>query len=135
MRLGPRTVGLLHKYVLNPPMRPLVWLGLFRDYGFLETRGRRTGKPRRALVAFEREGDVLWVVALLGERAAHVRNVGADPNVRVRLGHRWIVGRAEPVPDDDAFARAMRSPHTVDRWWVRTFGWSPISIRIQATQP
>ena len=78
MRLGPRTVGLLHKYLLNPPMRPLVWLGLFPDYGLLETKGRRTGKRRRALVAFERDGEAVWVVALLGRGAAHVRNVAEE---------------------------------------------------------
>ena len=113
MRLGPRTVGLLHKYLLNPPMRPLVWLGLFPHYGFLETKGRRTGKRRRALVAFERDGEAVWVVALLGRGAAHVRNIEADPDVRVRVRRHWIEGRAEVRPDDDAFGGAAHGVSAV----------------------
>jgi deazaflavin-dependent oxidoreductase (nitroreductase family) len=112
-------------------MRPLVWLGLLRNYGFLETTGRRTGQPRRALVALEREAGAVWVVALLGRRAAHARNVEANPNVRVRLDRRWYAGRAEIKSDDDAYARAMRSPYAIDRLWVRTFAQDPVSIRIQ----
>ena len=131
MRLSPRTVGLLHKHVINPPMRPLVWLGLFRDYGFLETTGRRSGRAQRALVAFERDGDAVWVVALHGRTAGYVRNIEADSRVRVRLRHRWIEGEAHMVPDDDAVARAMRSPHRMDRFWVRAFAASPISIRVE----
>ena len=135
MRVSPRTVGLLHKYVINPPMRPLVWLGLFRDYGFLETVGRRSGSTRRALVAFERDGDAVWVVALHGRMAGYVRNLEAEPRVRVRLGRRWIEGTAHMVQGDDAVARAMRSPHRLDRFWVRTFGASPISIRVELRRP
>ena len=130
MRLSPRTVGLLHKYVINPPMRPLVWLGMFRDYGLLETTGRRSGRTRRALVAFERDGEAVWVVALHGRRAGYVRNLEADPRVRVRLGRRWTEGTGQIMPGDDAVARAMGSPHRMDRFWVRTFGADPISIRV-----
>ena len=135
MRLSPRTLGLLHKYALNPPMRPLVWLGLFRDYGFLETIGRRSRRRRRVLVAFERDGDAIWLVALHGRSAGYVRNIEDDPHVRVWLGRRWTEGTARVAPDDDAIARAIRSPHRLDRFWVRTFGADPISVRVELRGP
>ena len=131
MRLPSRAVGLIHKYLLNPPMKPLVWLGLFPDYGLLETTGRRTGARRRTLVALERDGTAIWVVALHGRRAGYVRNLADLPRVRVRLARRWAPGTARVVPGDDARARAMRSPHRLDRFWVRTFGDDPVSIRIE----
>jgi deazaflavin-dependent oxidoreductase (nitroreductase family) len=67
----------------------------------LETVGRKSGQPRRTPVTDGLDGDVLWIVAEHGRRAAYVRNIEANPRVRVRIGRRWRAGTARVVPEDD----------------------------------
>lgn len=49
-----------------------------------------------------------WLVAGDGRASAFVRNIDADPRVRVRFQGRWHDGMARVVEDDDAVARALR---------------------------
>ncbi|MFG3256091.1 nitroreductase/quinone reductase family protein [Streptomyces sp. NPDC048172] len=103
-------VRLLQKYVINPPVRLLLHLGLMPlGLALLETRGRVTGRPRRTPVGNGRQGDDFWIVAEHGERAGYVRNIRHDPRVRLRLRvglrFRWVEGHAEVRPDDDPWAR------------------------------
>ncbi|AXE86644.1 hypothetical protein C1703_16695 [Streptomyces sp. Go-475] len=51
----------------------------------LETRGRVSGLPRRTPVGGRRVGDSFWLVSEFGERSQYVRNIKADPRVRVRI--------------------------------------------------
>jgi deazaflavin-dependent oxidoreductase (nitroreductase family) len=101
--------------LLNPLVAGLIARGLEPPtYAVLETVGRRTGLPRRVPVANGLDGDTFWLIAALGERSAFVRNLRADPRVRVKarpprlrdgLRSRWRTGTAHPLPDDDARAR------------------------------
>jgi deazaflavin-dependent oxidoreductase (nitroreductase family) len=80
----------------------------------LETTGRRSGQPRRVPVTRLLEGDTLWIVTEHGRKAAYVRNIEADPNVRVRVGRRWRSGRAEilgPARSVPAMVRLMGTDH------------------------
>lgn len=83
-------------------------------YALIETVGRRTGRLRRVPVANGLQGDTFWLIAALGDRAAYVRNLQAQPRVRVKarppfvregLSMHWRTGTAHPMPDDDASAR------------------------------
>ncbi len=108
-----RVVRALTKHVVNPLVRPLVERGLLgRGWALLETRGRRTGEPRVVPIGNGLRGDAFWIVAAHGYHADYVRNILADPRVRVRVGGRWRDGRAEVLPDDDPYAllRALRRP-------------------------
>lgn len=101
--------------VVNPVVVALGERGLLPPtYAVVETVGRRTGLHRRVPVANGLEGDTFWLIAGLGDRASFVRNLQANPRVRVkarpaRLRHgllmRWRTGTAHPLPDDDAAAR------------------------------
>lgn len=101
--------------VVNPLVVALLERGWAPPtYALVETIGRRSGRPRRVPVANGLDGDTFWLIAGLGERAAFVHNVRANPRVRVkarpaRLRHgvrmRWRSGTACPLPDDDAGAR------------------------------
>src|SRR4029434_4498567 len=72
--------------VLNPLVRAAVRLGLPPTrVVILETRGRKSGLPRRIPVGKALEGDTLWIVAEHGRKASYVRNIEADPHVRVRV--------------------------------------------------
>ncbi|MFE0822634.1 nitroreductase family deazaflavin-dependent oxidoreductase [Streptomyces sp. NPDC058807] len=76
----------------------------------LETTGRVSGLPRRTPVGGRRVGDSFWLVSEFGERSQYVRNIRADPRVRVRLRGRWHTGTAHLLPDDDPVARLRRLP-------------------------
>jgi deazaflavin-dependent oxidoreductase (nitroreductase family) len=101
-----RRATALGKYLFNPPLRALFALGLPPPgTAILETTGRRSGQPRRTPVTDGRDGDVFWIVAEHGRSAAYVRNIAADPRVRIKVGGRWHEGTARPVPDEDPRAR------------------------------
>jgi deazaflavin-dependent oxidoreductase (nitroreductase family) len=101
--------------VVNPLVRALVVRGLGPPtYALLETTGRRSGRPRWVPVANGLQGETFWLIAALGERAQYVRNLEADPRVRVKarparlrdgLRMNWRTGVAHPMPDDDPYQR------------------------------
>ncbi|GGQ08262.1 nitroreductase/quinone reductase family protein [Streptomyces mutabilis] len=74
----------------------------------LETTGRVSGLPRRTPVGGRRVGYSFWLVSEFGERSQYVRNIRADPRVRVRIRGRWHTGTAHLLPDDDPIARLRR---------------------------
>src|SRR5215216_5403497 len=49
----------------------------------LETVGRRTGRRRVTPVCDALDGDTFWIVAQRGRDTDYVRNIEADPRVRV----------------------------------------------------
>jgi hypothetical protein len=58
-----RIVHTLQKYVLNPPIKLALVVGLpLPGYALLETKGRKTGKPRRTPVGYGRVGSQFWLV-------------------------------------------------------------------------
>ncbi len=99
----------------------------------LETTGRRTGRPRRTGVTDGRAGDVLWLIAEYGRSAGYVRNLEAEPRVRVLVFERgrpvWRTGTAQVLPDDDARAR--------QRWLAGTGAWralNSLAVRAMGTE-
>jgi deazaflavin-dependent oxidoreductase (nitroreductase family) len=105
-----RVVQLVQQRLLNPPVRWALGHGMpLPGYVLLETRGRRSGQPRRTPVGDGLVGDTLWIVAEHGERAGYVRNIRADGQVRVKLlrGLRteWRTGTAHVLDEDDPLAR------------------------------
>jgi deazaflavin-dependent oxidoreductase (nitroreductase family) len=84
----------------------------------LETTGRRTGRPRVTPVCDGTEGDTFWIVAQHGRSADYVRNIEANPRVRVkgslsRTG--WRSGTAHILDDDDPVER-VRILSRGNRW-------------------
>jgi deazaflavin-dependent oxidoreductase (nitroreductase family) len=93
--------------ILNPIAEPLARRGLLGStVAVLETIGRKSGEPRRTPVGNGLRGDVFWIVAEHGFGAAYVKNMQANPRVRVKVGRRpWREGTAHILPDDDPHAR------------------------------
>ena len=93
---------------------------------YITTTGRRTGRPHEIEIWFARAGDTLYVLAGGRERADWVRNIAADPAVRVRVGEAVHVGRARLVDagtEEDALARRLlleryQAPgrHDLEQW-------------------
>jgi deazaflavin-dependent oxidoreductase (nitroreductase family) len=97
-----RLASALAKYVVNPPIRLLYRLGIpTPGTVILETTGRKSGRPRRTPVTNGLDGETFWIVAEHGRRAGYVRNVEANPRVRIKIGRRWRAGTAQLLPDDD----------------------------------
>jgi deazaflavin-dependent oxidoreductase (nitroreductase family) len=46
------------------------------------------------------DGDAFWIVTEHAHRANYVRNIEANPRVRVRSGRKWRAGTAQPVDED-----------------------------------
>ena len=96
----------LAKYLVNPLVRALFRLGVpAPGTAILETRGRKSGQPRRTPVTNGLAGDTFWIVTEHGRRANYVRNIEANPRVRLRVGRRWRPGTAALMPGDDPRAR------------------------------
>ncbi len=75
------------------------------------------------------DGNRFWLVSEFGERSQYVRNIQADPRVRVRVGGDWHAGTAHLLPDDDANARLAAMPR-FNSAAVRALGDNLLTIRI-----
>ncbi len=117
--------------VLNPVVRAAVRLGLpLPLVVILETRGRKSGQLRQIPVGKALDGDTLWIVAEHGRKASYVRNIEADPHVRVRVGRRWRAGLATVLDDDDWRERQRRLPNKVNSAMVRAVGTEHVTVRV-----
>jgi deazaflavin-dependent oxidoreductase (nitroreductase family) len=108
-----RVLRTLTNRLVNPLVRPLFARGpLTRGWALLETRGRRTGLPRVVPIGNGLRGNTFWIVTEHGYHADYVRNIQAEPRVRVKVGGRWRSGTAHLLPGDDPYARlrALRRP-------------------------
>ena len=127
-----RLVTLFQRSVLNPIMRVLVGLGIApRAIALLETHGRRSGKPRTTPVGngLDGAGDRFWIVAEHGLQSGYVKNIQADPRVRVKVGRRWRTGTAHVLVEDDPLRRQDSMPRGNARV-VRRFGTDLLTVRI-----
>jgi deazaflavin-dependent oxidoreductase (nitroreductase family) len=105
--------------VFNRLVKAAVRLGLpTPSVVILETTGRRSGEPRRVPVTRRVEGNTVWIVTEHGRKAGYVRNIEANPSVRVRVGRRWRPGRAEilgPASSVPAMVKLMGTDHLTIR--------------------
>jgi deazaflavin-dependent oxidoreductase (nitroreductase family) len=71
----------------------------------LQTIGRTSGRPRTIEIWFATDGTRIYLLAGGRDRAHWVRNLRADPHVRVRIGGRTFDARARVISVSPA------------RWW------------------
>lgn len=122
-----RMTGRFHKYVANPVMRPMS--RYLPGAAVLETTGRKSGLPRQTPIGGRAEGGSFWLVSDHGRQSQYVRNIEADPRVRVRIGRRWRTGTAHLMPDDDPRERLRRLPRA-NGLIVRLLGTELLTIRV-----
>jgi deazaflavin-dependent oxidoreductase (nitroreductase family) len=121
--------------LLNPVVKAAANAGLpLPGVVILETTGRKSGQRRRTPVGKAIEGNTLWVVAEHGRRAGYVRNIQANPRVRVKVGRRWREGVAHPMPDDDPRERQRRIPNRLNSAAVRMMGSDLLTVRVDLDQ-
>jgi deazaflavin-dependent oxidoreductase (nitroreductase family) len=145
-RFSARLARLAERYVLNPQMRLGLVLGLApRAFALLETIGRRSGKPRHTPIGNGLLGNTFWLVSEHGRGASYVRNIEANPQVRVKIGRRWRAGRAHILLYDDPYARLeqlasilgrmRRLDAAILRAFVRWLETEPVTVRIDLDPP
>ncbi|MFD3484727.1 nitroreductase/quinone reductase family protein [Streptomyces sp. NPDC058665] len=118
-----RAVTTLQRRVANPLSRRMPGQVL------LETTGRTSGQPRRTPVGGSRVGQEFWLVSEYGDKSQYVRNILADPRVRVRIKGTWYAGTAHPVPEDDPRARLKTLPKG-NSAMVRLMGTNLLTVRV-----
>ncbi|WAL67663.1 nitroreductase/quinone reductase family protein [Amycolatopsis cynarae] len=118
-----RRVTAFQRRVLNPLTRALPFQTL------LETTGRTSGLPRRTPIGGRRTGDEFWFVSEHGDRSQYVRNIRAQPRVRVRIAGRWHTGTAELLRQDDSRARLDKLPK-MNSAAVRAVGTDLLTVRV-----
>ncbi|WP_216215840.1 nitroreductase family deazaflavin-dependent oxidoreductase [Amycolatopsis aidingensis] len=121
--LKHRVVTSFQRRVANPISRALPGQTL------LETTGRKSGQPRRTPIGGRRTGREFWFVSEHGEKSQYVRNIQADPRVRLRLNGKWHSGTAHLVPEDDARARLKALPR-MNSAAVRAVGTDLLTLRV-----
>jgi deazaflavin-dependent oxidoreductase (nitroreductase family) len=114
-----RVVDRLQKTIINP-LDKLAFALRKPPPGdaLLETTGRRTAQPRVTPVCDCLEGNTFWVIAQRGHDAGYVRNIEANPRVRVKgslANSEWRAGTARILDDDDAQER-VRILGRGNRW-------------------
>jgi deazaflavin-dependent oxidoreductase (nitroreductase family) len=143
-RASHRVLGCLQQSVINPVVR-LAWdLGIpIPGDALLETTGRHTGLPRRTPVCDGLDGETFWLVAQRGRSAGWVRNIEANPRVRVRVsGLRtgWRAGTAHILDGDDPRKRqrVLASANPARRLCMcttRALNTTPLTVRIDLDTP
>ena len=121
------------KYRLLTPVQKYVAMPFSRRLAsqvLLETTGRKSGDPRVTPIGGRVIDGQFWLVSEHGEQSQYIRNIKADPAVRVRIRGRWHDGTAYLVPDDDPKARLALLPK-VNSTGVRTFGTDLLSVRVE----
>jgi deazaflavin-dependent oxidoreductase (nitroreductase family) len=125
-----RVSTLLSTRLFNPLVKAATNAGLaVPGIAILETTGRKSGRLRRTPVGRSVDGDTCWIVVEHGRKAAYVRNIEADPRVRIKIGRRWRAGTAHVMPDDDPRARQRAMP-AVTAAVVRLMGTDLLTVRI-----
>jgi len=127
-----RVVTWFHRHLANPLMRRLA--RFIPGQGVIETTGRRSGLPRQTPVGGRLDGASFWLVADHGQQSNYVRNIQANPRVRVRIGSRWLPGTAHLLLDDDPRLRLKQLPRS-NSLLVRLLGTDLRTIRVDLDEP
>ena len=106
MRAAKRKVSrAVSRKLINPGVRALVERGLTTKWVLLETRGRKSWRPIHTPVGDGLRDGVFWIVTEHGWASHYVKNIQADPRVRIKRGRSWLTGTATILPDDDPYQR------------------------------
>ena len=84
----------------------------------LQTIGRTSGRPRTIEIWFATDGERIYLLAGGRDRAHWVRNLRADPHVRVRIGGRTLDGRARVIDGEEREPLARRLLAAKYQGWV-----------------
>jgi len=76
-------------------------------FGVITTTGSRTGKTRRKCIRAIRRGNEAYIVSIAGAHAAWLKNIRANPNVRLRIRGGTFTGIARELSETAETQTAM----------------------------
>lgn len=124
-----RTVFRAFWWVVNPLCRPFA--GIAPWWVLLETTGNRTGRLRLTpLAAGPMDGDAMLLIAVHGHGCGWVRNVDAQPAVRLKHRRKWFEGHAVA---EEIRPETLRRFNAYARSGPRVAGIDPVLVRITLT--
>ena len=111
------------------------------DFCYVITTGRVTGRFHEIEIWFAARGDTIYMLAGGRERSDWVKNIRAQPTVRVRIGDEHFngTGRIVGPGDEDAMARKLVAGKYRPRYsgdlddWERTA--LPVAIDLSQRSP
>ncbi len=97
-----------------------------KDYCYITTAGRISGRPHTVEIWFGIKGDTLYVLAGGGRNADFVKNAKRRPDVAVRIGRRRFGACARIVTrgSEDALARKLLLDKYAPRYSGDLDAWS-----------
>ena len=116
--------------LVNPFVRALHRAGVPTGTALLETTGRRTREPRRTPVGNGLRGEHFWIVTEHGRHSSYVKNIVANPRVRVKVGRTWFSGTAHILEDDDPYERIRWLGRPINDSALRAVGTEHLVIRV-----
>jgi deazaflavin-dependent oxidoreductase (nitroreductase family) len=116
--------------VVNPLVRRLHGVGITGGTALLETIGRKTHQPRQTPVGDGLRGHEFWIVTEHGRHSSYVKNIEANPRVRVKSGRTWFSGTAHILEDDDPEARMRWLKRPANDTALRMVGTEHLVIRV-----
>jgi deazaflavin-dependent oxidoreductase (nitroreductase family) len=129
-RLKRRLSKLVTVRLVNPLIRPFLEHARLPGWALLETTGRRSGEARRVPLGDGLRGNAFWIVTEHGWAADYVKNIQADPHVRVKTHGRWRTGTASILTDDDPVTRLRWLGRPVNDTMLRLVGTEQLTIRV-----
>jgi deazaflavin-dependent oxidoreductase (nitroreductase family) len=115
---------------VNPLVRGLHRLGITGGTALLETTGRKTHRPRQTPVGNGLRGEEFWIITEHGRHSSYVKNIEANPRVRVKAGRTWFDGTAHILDDDDPRERMRWLGRRGNDTAVRLVGTEHLVIRV-----
>lgn len=117
----------VQRVMVNPVARRVG--RLLASQALVETVGRKSGLPRHTPVGGRLIGSTFWLVSEFGYQSQYVRNIVANPRVRLRIGDQWRTGVATLLDEDDARDRLAHLPR-INSLLVRLVGNELLTVRI-----
>jgi len=105
-----------------------------RDFAYLTTTGRRTGKEHTIEIWFGLHDGRIYMLSGGGDRADWVRNVRKTPRVRVRIGTQTATGAARVVrggtKEDELARQLLDGKYQGWREGKRLSGWARTALPV-----
>lgn len=131
-RLAPRSWVVAWRRLANPIAMPI--LGWAPGWAVVETTGHKTGLLRRHPVGGRLAQDTYWFVAVDAAKSPYVKNIEANPKVRVKVHGRWREGSAHVLADDDP-KRRMILLNPINSLFILIAASEHVTVRVDLALP